>query len=185
MIDGVLIGKASVETLSLFHTLIEMMEAAEKEGHALSLEQVMAELPPNALKLANAFVADLKELKQQFEEAFKTDPKALDKSLSELQRETWWWRLKRYKLLRNFSPTIEANKTSLGLMLGDFVALANCRERDELVAQAFEMSEGIKAGLAARCDLAKFSVRTVLQNLIDDAESVCGRLRKMVGRKVE
>jgi hypothetical protein len=50
---------------------------------------------------------------------------------------TWWWRHKRYKLLRDFSPTVDAVKTSISTMLADVVALANCKEKDELVAESY------------------------------------------------
>jgi esterase/lipase len=183
VIDGAIVGKASVEALSLFHTLIKMIETAEKEGEALSLEQVIAALPPKALKLATNYVEELKAVRSEFETAFKSNPKELDKTLAELQSQTWWWRQKRYKLLRNFSPTVDAVKTSINTMLADVVALANCKEKDQLVAESYAKAEQIKGELAKRGDVSKLSVREILDHLVEDAEKMRDHLAKMVLRR--
>jgi hypothetical protein len=180
VIDGVLVGKTATEALSLFNTILKMIEHAEAEGKSMTIGDVLAELPPQALKLADRFVQDLMDLQKDFDEAFRKDPLGLDKSLSVLQSETWFWRRKRYKLLRDFAPTVDAVNKQLDALISDFVAVSHCREAETLVAESMKEVDEIRETLNESTDFRKLPVRDVLKNMIDNASQVRNKLQKIV-----
>lgn len=82
------------------------------------------------------FVAELQQIKQQIVKAKINDRK----SLRQLQSETGFWRLKKWRVLRDFGTRVSALEMSLENFFDDVVAVVNCRRADKVLAKSYAES---------------------------------------------
>lgn len=176
MIDGKIIGEGSVAGLQLFNSLIEICKTAKKDGKRLAVADVIAKLPGEAFELAGQFVGEIDKLRTEFANIDPTRKKTID----ELQSETSFWRLKTYKILRNFRPRITGITNQISMFLDDVIAVAHCKEAEDIVANSFKRSVKRRNKLEADADFTKLPVCIVLDNLRNHARQMRAELHEMI-----
>ncbi len=152
MIDGNIIAHGSVETLKLFNSLVQLLTAAEKEGKKLSVSDVIQKLASEAYTLVGQFIDQIDKRRADFS---NIDPKH-EKTIDQLESERSWWELRKYVVLRNFRPKITAITNQLNMFIDDLVAVAHCKEADDLVAESFSKACERRDMLEAETNFREF-----------------------------
>lgn len=167
-------------SISLLNTLIQVILENKKKGEKgrdPRLSELLAQMPAEALKVANQLVEQLEALRQKFLEK-KFD---LDKSINDLQAEQSWWQYfsEGHKLIRDFEENATSLANSVGRFMGDFVALAKCMDDGQTIAKSVRNAQGRQHEVEAviRRDVP---VRQVLDKLLDYARGQRDELNGLV-----
>ncbi len=166
MIDGKVAAEGATAGLELLNRLVKMLDEAKSKGSPIALSKVIAEMPVAAHDLAQQYLTEIEKLEGAF------DGDELRKKLSELESERRWWQLKRYVVLRRFRPKITAIVNQLETLLDDFVAVAHCKEAENVIADAFRDSNAKVAKMRADTDLDTKPLGEVLKNLHEHARGL-------------
>ncbi len=175
MIDG----KVAGEALTLLNRIVAMIQEAKAKGSRIALPEIIAQLPIEAHALATQYLKEVQTLERQFSNVEKT------KTIAVLESERSWWNLKRYILLRRFRPRITAITNELEILLDDVVAVAHCKEAEELIAKAFQNSEQRVQKMKAETDFDRLPLGTVLNNLHDHAKKLSNELGQIMNPRKE
>lgn len=174
MIDASLALGTAKSGISLLDTILQIVKNSQKEGKRLAIAEVLQKMPPEAYGIASAIVREIEALKNEFQKAGIS----LDKSIESLQAEKHWWFSKKYRLVRDFDGRIGALINASGQLLQDFVALANCREADDLIAASFGDATKVQTELEA-INTGKQPVGKVFEGLLAHARRVRDDLGKL------
>jgi len=174
MIDGKLAGEGAVAGLTLLNRLVAMIQEAKAKVSRIALPEIIAQLPIEAHALARQYLKEVQALEQQFSNEEK------NKTISALESERRWWNLKRYLLLRGFRPRITAITNQLEILLDDVVAVAHCKEAEDLIARSFQNSEQRVQRMKTDTDFDKLPLGAVLKNLHNHAKQLSTELGQIM-----
>lgn len=133
--DTKLAFEAGTAGLSLLNQLISMIRQARANGEPEpKIAEVLKRLPAAAFRLSRNLVDECEALRQSYLDA-KVD---ITKTISELEREHWFWFGQKYRLVQGLRSSANALSTVAGQAIDDFMAIARCQDRIDLVAAAFE-----------------------------------------------
>jgi hypothetical protein len=169
-------GKAALEGakagLSLLENVVQFVRKAREEGKRVAIADILQRMPSDAFGIAGELVTAIEQLKQEFL-SNKID---LKKTIDQLQAETYWWKSKKYRLVRSFEAKINSLVTASSHLVEDFVAVANCREADELVASSFGDGMKIQSALSGIVDANR-----PVGDIFDDLLKYARRIRADLG----
>jgi len=162
---------ATTATLNLGTAILQLVKAAEKEGRKISADEVLYELINTTLKTANSQTHALRDLKQRFIK-LNID---LTKSLSEIEQDVSWWRLRKYYAVRAYKRYSDAAVNILSDTYQDIIALAQCREAEDLIPMTSVAA--LQASQSLRSQLGEDpAVGQMLDILIAKSETLASQL---------
>ena len=133
----------------------------------MNIADILNRLPSEGFALAGEISAKIEALKQSFASAKIDD----SRTLNELQADIGWWRFKKYRLIQRFSADTNALNTAIGLLLDDYVALAQCSEEERLIVSTFKESQKMTAELSAFVQ-SDVPVKLIFDRLLDAAKGI-------------
>ena len=129
-------GTAAINLISSLIGLIEKAKEQDDGGANQSIAEILAKLPAEAIKLSKELLSRAEYAKQLFIDTGIP----LDKSISDLEKDYWFWFSDSYKIVREIHAYSNALCTSIGHAIDDFIAIAKCGGQLELVSGAFAES---------------------------------------------
>lgn len=162
-IDGVTAG------LGLLDRVLEMVQHARKDGHPIAMAEIVAKLPAEGFAVATRIRKRCEAFRAEF------DGKNLKQPIQNLQKDYAYWSQRRYRLVREFNTEIRAMTDSINDLFTDFVAIAHCREAEELVAKSFQSLQPMKEEIDQLVN-SNENVDVVLDKLVKYARDLEDRL---------
>jgi hypothetical protein len=153
--------EGGVAALDLLDSIIKLVHEAKKDGGKMNVADLVKRLPSEAFSLAGTFIKQVEKLQFSFKEAGVN----LDLPIEKLRAETSYWSRRQYKLIRAFSPVVDAICDQLTALVDDVVAVSHCCEREDILAKSFAGAIARKSELRAAVDKGK-SVREVFETLL-------------------
>ncbi len=162
--------------LTLVSQLLSFLRQSAKEEHPLhTMSEVIAQLPAAAYALSKELVTQCEALRQAFIE-HKID---INKTIEELEDDHWWWFSGKYKLVQGFLAHTQALSDIVGSNIDDFIAVARCRDRIDIVANAFADAKERKRAIDGiiRRDIP---VEKILEQMVGMAAELRDGVQKFV-----
>lgn len=165
--------EATTAGLDLISKIIELITKSRKEGRPLNTPQVIGALIQGAQGASSDILNELRRIKQRLKDA-----KLLAMTPDQIETNVSFWRLRKYLAFREYNRKIEAVVNTLGDLQQDLVAMAHCRESEDLIVASYK--EARDAGKARRALIeSDATLETILNSLITDAEQLDARLRAL------
>lgn len=172
MDDGSVIIQGAIEALKQVRKLIKLLKT-EKDRPRLGAVEVIAKLRLDGSELIQGYIQDIDKLISEFS---NIDPMKT-KTIAQLQSETWYWHRWQYKTLEKFRPKVNAISSQLRILLADILALAHCREAEDIIAQLFQQATDGQDQLDI--DFNRLPAAIVLDNLRRQAVELQNDLRDL------
>ena len=178
-IDAKIAFETAGAGISLLNTLIQVIRENKQKGEGRDprLSELLAQMPAEALKVANQLVEELESLRQKFlKKKFN-----LDRTINDLQADQSWWQYftEGHKLVRDFEENVTSLGNAVGRFMGDFVALAKCMDDVGTITASVRNAQGRQQEVEAviRRDVP---VREILDKLLDYARTQQNELNGLV-----
>jgi len=167
MIEGKMALDGATAGLNLLAALLAIAKEAKKKGSPLAIADVLERMPAEAYTLAGQLVHEIETLKQSLLD-HKVD---ITKSIDQLEDDVGWWRLRQWRAIRAAGPKINAITTGFSGFLDDVVAIAQCREAEDVIATSYGLALTQKKALREKVR-ANLPLGSVLDTLRDEAEKL-------------
>ena len=137
----------------------------------MNIADVVERLPGEAFTLAGRLINEI----DRFRQACLKAEINLERTVDELLADTSFWRYQRHRVIKRFKPNIDAISIQLETLLDDVIAVAHCREADDLIASSYAQAKERKDGLQSRL-APGLPVGESLDNLKDYATDLRAQL---------
>ena len=180
MIETGIALEGAAASLSLLEHLIELIRTARAEGKRLTVADVLERLPSEGSSVA----AEIIDYLEKLETALIKANVDLAKTSKELQSDRGWFFQKKYKLIDKFDLNIRAKFLEANHLLEDFVAVAHCREAEDLVASTFAQANEAGKDLESSLRDEKKSIGDKLKALLEHARRLRAAFLDLHDRKL-
>jgi hypothetical protein len=175
-VTGTILG-TTTGGLTLLNALVKIYQdhKADPKQYPPALAELIAALPAMALKLTGELTAEVEKLRH---DCYKV---GIDLKLTfdELQEQTSFYHPWKRHLLKVFQSRVEGIVGEISIFFDDFVAVANCCDRPEVLSRSFAQSKEQKIALrkATAVDLPLGMILENLQKHAEDLRAEVGDLR--------
>jgi hypothetical protein len=155
--------------LTLLNSMVKIYQDHKKnpKSYPPAMAELIAALPAMALKLTGEFIAEIEKLRRDC----LTVGIDLNLTHDQLQEATSFYQRSRRKLLKDFQTRVEGIVGVISIFFDDFVAVANCCDKLDVLSRSFADSRKQKIALR-KGTTPDLPLGTILDNLQKHAEDL-------------
>ncbi len=163
-------AEATAAGLDLIGKIVDLVARSRKEGRPLSTQQVIGALVHGAQGANKELLGELRKLRQRLKDA-----NLLSMTPLQLETDVSFWRLRKYLAFRQYNRTIDGLVNTLGDLQQDLIAMAHCRESEDMVAASYMAARDNDKARRSLIN-ADMPLEKIMDSFISDAEQMDARL---------